>query len=322
MDNRVVKVGLIGLGNMGQNHLRILSILKKVDLVFIYDADSKKSSALATQYGTTSVETIEDGLKNSVDAVIICTPTSTHAEFIRLAANHVKNIFVEKPMVATVEEGEEIVALVKSKNINLQVGFIERFNPAVQQLKNVLEKTNGVVNIDFTRTNKLSSRITDVDVISDLMIHDIDLALHINGPVNDISAQGVVDEQSGLIGFASAILTHMNGRFSRVLASRITEKKIRKIEATCDGIFVDCELVRKEIIVNRQSEISHQEGESYKVSAVQESIEVKPQEALLLEMQSFIESCLGEHHPINPRAEAGMDALKLSETIRRKVLRK
>src|SRR5690606_25528695 len=107
-----------------------------------------------------------------VDAVIICTPTVTHADYIRVAAQCVKNIFVEKPLAATMEEAEEIQALAEERGLNIQVGFIERFNPAVRSLKTVLERTEQIISLDFVRTNKVSSRIVDVDVVADLMIHD------------------------------------------------------------------------------------------------------------------------------------------------------
>lgn len=312
-----VRVGLIGLGNMGQNHLRVLSILKTVDLVFIHDADTTKAKKLAEAHQAHSFQTLEDAYKNPVDAIIICTPTSTHAEQIKQAIHYTKNIFVEKPMAATLSEALEIKKLVDNKDINLQIGFIERFNPAVTQLKNILDRSGKIINIDFTRTNKLSNRITDVDVISDLMIHDIDLALYLNGPVKHITAHGMVE--NNLVGFATAILTHENGAFSRILASRVTEKKMRQIEATCEDTFIDCELLHKEIIVHSQSRIQQEEGRPYTISAVREAIEVKPQEALLLQHQSFIASCQGIKNPANSNIDDGVESLKICDIIQKEI---
>ncbi len=302
---------------MGQNHLRILSILKGVDLCCIYDTDHDKAHRLGNQYGVMAVETLDQVFIQDPEACIICTPTSTHAQYIRLASQHVKNIFIEKPMAASLPEAQDILALSTQKSLNLQVVFIERFNPAVQQLKHVLDSSEKVISIDFTRTNKLSARITDVDVISDLMIHDIDLALYMNGPVKSVSAHGSVD--GDMIDFSSAIITHLNGKFSRIQASRITEKKIRTIEATCKDIFVDCELLRKEITLSRQSQIHAKEGGVYRVSSIQENIEVKPQEALLLELQSFIASCQGQTNIINPTALDGLNAIKVCDAIQKEI---
>jgi predicted dehydrogenase len=316
MANKSLRVGLIGLGRMGQNHLRVLSLLKGVELVFIADADRTLAQRLGAQFEVPGVSDVASVL-GSVDAVVICTPTSTHADYIKLLADKVSNIFVEKPLADSLEEAAAVARLVVEQNLNLQVGFIERFNPAVQGLKRVLDKSERVISIDFTRTNKLSARITDVDVIADLMIHDIDLALYLNGPASSVVAHGFA--HGNMIDFASALITHQNRRFSRIQASRITEKKMRLIEATCVDMFIDCELLRKEIIINRQSEIRQSEGQPYTISAVQEAIEVRPQEALLSELQAFVASC---NHGISagvPGVQDGLAAMQICESIQKAV---
>lgn len=317
MSNKSLRVGLIGLGRMGQNHLRVLSLLKRVELAFIADADLAVAQRLGVQFDVTGVSDVNSVL-DSADAVVICTPTVTHADYIRLVAGKVRNIFVEKPLADTLEEANAVARLVAEHNLNLQVGFIERFNPAVQSLKQVLDKSERVISIDFTRTNKLSARITDVDVVTDLMIHDIDLALYLNGPASSVAAHGFA--HGNMIDFASALITHQNGRFSRIQASRITEKKMRLIEATCADMFVDCELLRKEIIINRQSEIRQSEGQPYTISAVQEAIEVRPQEALLSELQAFVESCNGGASAGVPGVQDGLAAMKICVDIQKAVV--
>jgi predicted dehydrogenase len=318
MQTAPVRVGLIGLGKMGQNHLRVLSMLKGVELAFLYDANAEAAARLAKLYGTRTGADLEE-LMGTAEAVVICTPTTTHGHYLRLATRHVRNIFVEKPLARDLHETEQDVQFIqKHGGLNVQVGFIERFNPAVLQLKRVLDGSERVISIDFTRTNKLSSRITDVDVITDLMIHDIDLALYLNGPVREVSAHGLADQ--GMIAFASALLRHENGRFSRIQASRITEKKIRRVQATCADMFVDCELVRKELLISRQSEIRQQEGEPYTISAVEQTIEVPPQEALLSELQAFMASCAGGAST-GPVAEDGLRAAAICDQIQRAVLK-
>jgi predicted dehydrogenase len=248
-----------------------------------------------------------------VDAVVICTPTVTHADYIRLAAAHVKNIFVEKPLAATLEEAQDIAVFAREKGLNVQVGFIERFNPAVQALKMVLDKTERVISLDFTRTNKVSARITDVDVVTDLMIHDIDLALYLNGPATSVAAHGFA--HGSMIDFASALITHENGQFSRIQASRVTDKKIRQIEGTCVDMFVDCDLLRKEILINRQSEARDSGSLPYAISAIQEAVAVPPQEALLTELQAFMASCRQSGAGQVPGVDAGVDAMKICAQI-------
>ena len=310
-----IKIGLIGLGKMGQNHLRVLSLLKSVELVFVYDLNTKAAEKLAETYSVQSHADLEK-LLPLVDAVVICTPTVTHGDYIRKAAGHVKNLFVEKPMADTLEESQALSVFAADHGLHIQVGFIERFNPAVQQLKNVLDKSAQVISIDFTRTNKLSARITDVDVVTDLMIHDIDLALYLNGPVQSVSAHGVAHGQ--MIDFASALLTHENGRFSRIQASRITEKKIRTIQATCVDMYVDCELVRKELLIHRQSEIQQQDGGPYTISAVEQTIEVRQQEALLSELQAFVAYCHAEDVVV-PTAADGLRSADICDQIQKAV---
>ena len=309
---KILKVGLIGLGNMGRNHLRILSMLKGFELAFVADANGEVAAKSGEVHGIPGVVD-PTPLLAGVDAVVICTPTVTHAEYIRLAAAHVKNIFVEKPLAATLEEAQEIASFAKEKGLNVQVGFIERFNPAVQALKTVLDRTERVISLDFTRTNKVSARITDVDVVTDLMIHDIDLALYLNGPARSVAAHGFAHGR--MIDFASALITHDNGQFSRIQASRVTDKKIRQIEGTCVDMFVDCDLLRKEILINRQSEARETNNMPYTISAIQEAVAVPPQEALLTELQAFMASCheLGAAHV--PGVDAGVDAMKVCAQI-------
>jgi predicted dehydrogenase len=312
-----VKVGLIGLGRMGQNHLRVLSMLKGVELVFVADADEQLARRLGGQHDVPGVSD-PAAVLGLAEAVVICTPTVTHADYIRLVAAKVQNVFVEKPLADTLEEARKVTDFVTREQLNLQVGFIERFNPAVQGLKMVLDKAERVVSIDFTRTNKLSARITDVDVVTDLMIHDIDLALYLNGPARSVAAHGFAHDK--MIDFASALITHCNGRFSRIQASRVTDKKMRLIEATCLDSFVDCDLLRKEIIINRQSEIRQVEGQPYTISAIQEAVEVRPQEALLSELQAFVASCRGGRSDDMPSAVAGFAAMEICDQIQRAVV--
>lgn len=301
-----LKIGLLGLGKMGRNHLRILSMLKSVDLRFIYDIDDESMQSLAKAHNINPCHDLESALQE-VDAVTICTPTSTHLDYVLQVGKHVKHIFVEKPMGDSIEKSQQIVKFAEDNGITLQVGFIERFNPAVKALANILDQGSEIINVDFTRTNKLSDRIKDVDVIYDLMIHDVDLALYLNGPAKHIDAYGTVND--GLIGFATANIHHENGSQSRVLASRVTEKKTRLIQATCKDYFIDCELLRKEIIVSKQSQVKQEFNKPYTISSIEEAVEVMPQEALLNEIQHFVQLCHGQSVDV----PGALDALHASQ---------
>ena len=277
MSNQIVKIGILGIGKMGQNHLRNLSMLKQVDIVFIYDFDKDMCEKLSTKYGIKVSQNLDNDIQD-VDGVIIATPTFTHADYIKQVSTYVKNIFVEKPLSNTLESSNEIVQLAKDNNLNIQVGFIERYNSAVVALEKVIKNSSHIINVDFSRTNKVSSRITDVDVVIDLMIHDIDLALYINGRVKKVEAHGYVKD--GMIEYARAIITHENGSFSNIVASRITEKRIRQISATCDDMYIDCNLLSKEVFVNKQT--IEQYLDNVSISSKEETIDVRPQEGLLL----------------------------------------
>jgi predicted dehydrogenase len=313
-----VRIGLLGLGQMGRNHLRVLSMMKGVDIAFVHDKDSEHARSVAAQHGVAAVEEL-DGALDGVDALIVCTPTSTHADYVERYAPAVKALFVEKPLAHSMAAARRVEQAVRANGTLIQVGFIERFNPAVIALRGVLRDTERVISIDFVRTNRLSARITDVDVVMDLMIHDIDLALYLNGPVVSVSAQGA--QRDGLIEFASAQLTHRNGCFSRLQSSRITEKKIRLVQATCEDRFVDCDLLRKEIVIHRQSVTQQNGANAYSISSQQEAVTVGLQEALLSELQAFVALVKGGGEPAVPDFDQGVASLEVAEAITGQILK-
>ncbi|MDG1166152.1 MAG: Gfo/Idh/MocA family oxidoreductase [Porticoccaceae bacterium] len=306
-----LRVSILGIGKMGKNHLRVLSMLKGVVVAKIFDFNEDELKSLSQQYSVPYTLNADEALEN-VDAAIIVTPTSTHFDYFKLCVGKVTNVFVEKPLAESLAEAQEIEALAKSNNMFVQCGFIERFNPVVAELKKILKSTN-VINSDFFRTNRLSSRITDVDVVLDLMIHDIDLALYLNGPIIDIVAYG--NKENGLVAFASAIFKHQNGSLSRIIASRMTEKKIRSIQVTTEDAYIDAELLRKELQVHKQSAITRDTDDSYIVSSLEQQIEVKPQEALLVELQAFISRCNGDKSVDLPDIEAGVESLRVCKLV-------
>lgn len=312
-----IRIGLLGLGQMGRNHLRVLSMMRGVEVAFVYDQASDHAHGVARQFGVVATDDIDAAL-DGVDALIVCTPTSTHADYVGRYAGRVKALFVEKPLAESLAGARAVEAAVRAHGTLVQVGFVERFNPAVVALRGVLDSAKRVISIDFVRTNRLSARITDVDVVMDLMIHDIDLALNLNGPVATVSAQGVCEQ--GLIEFASAHLTHSNGRFSRLQASRITEKKIRLIQATCGDRFVDCDLLRKEIVIHRQSVTRQTNPGGYSISSHQEAVAVGQQEALLSELQAFAQLTRGDEPPSAPDFSDGVSSLEVAEQVTRQVL--
>lgn len=306
-----LRVAILGIGKMGKNHLRVLSMLKGVVVAKIFDFNEDELKSLSDQYDVPYTLDAKEALED-VDAVIIVTPTSTHFDYFKLCVGKVTNVFIEKPLAESYAEAQEIKTLANANGMFVQCGFIERFNPVVAELKKILESTN-VINADFFRTNRLSSRITDVDVVLDLMIHDIDLALYLNGPIQNVVAYG--NKEHGLVAFASAIFKHQNGSLSRVIASRMTEKKIRSIQVTTDNAYIDAELVRKELLMHKQSATTTNVDDSYIVSSLEQQIEVKPQEALLVELQAFISRCNGDQSAVLPDVDAGVESLRICQLV-------
>ncbi len=313
MNSNILKIALLGLGKMGQNHLRILSKLPDVKIAFIYDYDANVAQNLANEYST-KVAKNESELENllkSVDAVIIATPTFTHFSYIKLASKYVKNIFVEKPLCANFSECKEL----KLKNHKIQTGFIERYNPAFMELKNIMsaEQKKAYKSpkiMEFRRSSFGSSRIKDADVISDLMIHDIDLALHLNGKAKCVFACGFGTEQ---IDLAKAILKHENGVISSLFTSRITHKNERKITADFAEFFIECDLLGKKLLI------------SYKNGTREKSLENSNQ--LELELKDFCEfsglNFLKNSKDLENSNIAdfkdGTKAIKMADIIRQKI---
>jgi predicted dehydrogenase len=287
MQNFEINVGLIGLGNMGKNHLRILSNLKGAKLQFISDTDTQRALEFSKEYEVPVANNYLEAAQD-VDAVVLVSPTNTHFEIIKKLIPLVRGIFVEKPLAPTLEQCEILHRLCEEHHTYLQVGYVERFNPAVQVLHKILN-TQKVFAADFTRANKLSDRIKDVDVITDLMVHDIDLALHLFGAVESIQAFGQVSKQKNkMIHWARATLKHTSGSYSTLTASRITEKRIRQISLTCEGAYVDANLLHREVFLSKQYEEHYRDTVS--VTGSEEAFDVRPIEPLFSELSTFVQN--------------------------------
>ena len=306
-----ISISILGLGKMGENHLRVLSLMKDVEIKFIYDQDKKRLNELSKSYNVNSTQSLEEAVTNC-DAIYIATPTNTHLSFFKKCTNKVENIFLEKPPAANLSDSIKLKELSIKNNNFVQCGFIERFNPTISSLKNILKK-NKTINIDFMRTNKLSSRIKDVDVVVDLMVHDIDLALYLNGPVERVFAFN--KKERNRIVFSNAILNHKNGSTSRLQASRITEKKIRSLEVTTKEEFIEAELLQKVLIVNKQSQILEDNNVPYQIDSIRQQIEVPSQEPLLLENQAFIKNCLTKKKIPVPNLESSLRVMDIANQI-------
>ena len=309
--HKKIRIGVIGLGRMGKNHLNILSFLNSVEVKFVSDLDNKKNNKnfLFTKNPFS--------LLKEVDAVIIATSTSTHFDIIKKIGKKVKNIFVEKPLAQNFSEVKKVINFVKKNKINLRVGFIERFNPAVQSLLKIIKKNQKRISFDFTRTNPLSSRVKDVDVVIDLMVHDVDLAILFNGNVKFVKSYGY--KKFGKIFYVTAILQHENGVLSRILTSRITQKKIRLINVVIENKYIECDLLRKEIYISKNTKVKDYSKKNFIYKNLGEVIETSPQEALLSEVQAFIYSCRGLNNKYLANHLQSYEVMRVCEKIQKEI---
>jgi predicted dehydrogenase len=309
--NKKIRIGVIGLGKMGKNHLNILSLLNSVEVKFVSDLDNNNNNRKFL-FAKNPFSLLKE-----VDAVIIATPTSTHFDIIKKIGKKVKNIFVEKPLAQNFSEAKKIISLVKKNKINLRVGFIERFNPAVESLLKIIKKNQKIISFDFTRTNPLSSRIKDVDVVIDLMVHDVDLAILFNGNVKFVKSYGY--KKFGKIFYVTAILQHENGVFSRILTSRITQKKIRQINVVSENKYIECDLLRKQIYVSKNTKVKDYGKKNFIYKNLGEVIETSPQEALLSEVQAFIYSCRGLNNKYLANYLQSYEVMRVCEKIQKEI---
>ncbi len=320
-----LKIGLIGTGHLGKIHTKLLKQVENCTLVGVYDIDIEKSKNVAQEFSITPFNNLSELLDN-VDAVDIVATTSAHYELVKSSFAKGKHVFVEKPITSQIWEAEELVILAQNKNLNFQVGHIERFNPALVSL----EKYD--LNPMFIQTDRLSQfnpRGTDVAVVLDLMIHDIDIILSlVKSDVKEVKASGV-PVVSDSIDIANARIEFENGAVANITASRISQKKMRKMRMfqrdayiTLDFITGTSEVYRlvqpeklpENAFVNF-GEIGIGDKKKVVIYEQPEQIEIN---ALQHELQLFVNSIINKTKPIVTGAD-GLKALKVAEIIINKI---
>ncbi|MGA9117706.1 MAG: Gfo/Idh/MocA family oxidoreductase [Bacteroidota bacterium] len=220
-----MNIGVVGTGRLGSLHARMLSSLETVRLAGIHDADTEKARALGGELGVPVFSTLGE-LLDCTEALTIATDTTSHAEVARAALGRGKHVFIEKPLAGTVAEAEEICSLARAGGLILQVGHIERFNPAILALEG---RNLRPLFVESHRLSMFNPRGTDVAVVLDLMIHDIDIILSlVKAPVTRVDASGVA-VVSDTVDIANARLQFAGGCVANVTASRISQKKMRKM---------------------------------------------------------------------------------------------
>ncbi len=310
-----LRVGVIGVGVMGERHCRVYSSLRRVQVVGIADLDASRGHAVAAQYETRHFEDHRQ-LLDKVDAVSIATTTPAHFDLAMEALEHGVHVLVEKPITETLKQGEQLVDEAERRNLVLQVGHIERFNPAFIELKNVTDGMR-LIAINVRRLSPFDLSNTDVDVIRDLMIHDLDLVADLVGTqLEGINAWGR-SINTGAIDHAVANLSFRDGPIATLFASRITEQKVRMIEVIAEGAYIEADLLGKSVLVHRRTfpqYLDNHQATKYRQESVIEHIYVPMAEPLMLELHHFVESVVEGKPNIVPGKD-GLYALQLAQAV-------
>jgi len=309
-----LRVGVIGTGRMGERHCRIYSNLPQVEFVGASDLDQARGRQVTQRYGTTFYPDYSQ-LLSQLDAVTIATSTPTHFDLALECLERDLHVLVEKPITETVQQGERLVQEAESRGLVLQVGHIERFNPAYIELKHVTEGMQ-VIAVNLRRLSSFDASNTDVDVILDLMIHDLDLAIDlIQAKPDQICAWG--RSVHGAVDHAVASLSFEKGPIATLVASRVTEQKIRAIEVVAEGAYIEVDLLNKNIAIHRRTlpqYLDNRVSVKYRQESIIERISVPMTEPLLLEVQNFVDSVNGEGVCGTPGCN-GVSALQLASQV-------
>jgi predicted dehydrogenase len=307
---RKVKVGVVGVGYLGQHHVRIFSELPNVELVAIADINEKRAREMASLYQVPFYTTNYKDLIDKVDAVSIVTPTSTHFSIAKNFLERGIHIFVEKPVTQTLEEAENLLELASGKDLVFQVGHIERFNPAIQELKKYIK------NPFYLETHRMGSydgRSQDIGVVMNLMIHDLDILFYILGKdrkVKDIQGVGY-SLYTPYEDFAHVHILFDGNIAVSLTASRLSPKKLRKLEIhETDGTFISVDYIDQSITITH--------GSNRLVEPNIEAPVLEREEPLKLELQHFINCILNGGSPL-VTLEDGKLAIYLASEILKKL---
>ena len=306
-----VRVAVIGVGYLGKIHAKIYHGMENVELVAAVDIDAAAAAEAASRYGCEGLTTSDD-LLDRVDAVSIAVPTSAHLDVSRPFLEAGIHTLLEKPIAPSVEESARVVGLASRSRAILQIGHLERFNAGVMKLAELAENPRF---IECHRLGEFVERATDVDVVTDLMIHDIDIVLTlVNSKLRNVSAAGtrVITD---FVDIANARLEFENGAVANVTASRVSREQFRRIRVFSENRYLGLNFANQQLEEIRAREGAS--GNSYPELA-HSRIDVVPQLPLDAELAHFIE-CIQQGKPPLVRGEDGLIAVEVAELVRQKI---
>ena len=315
----MLKAGVLGAGHLGKIHLRLLQQSSAYELVGFFDPNQENAAKVAAEFGYKSFTSSEE-LMDAVDVVDIVTPTLSHFKEAKKAIERGKHIFIEKPITHTLEEAEELIQLSKTHNVKGQVGHVERFNPAFLGVKDSIKAP---MFIETHRLAEFNPRGTDVPVVLDLMIHDIDVILSVvNAKVKAINASGVsVISKSPDI--ANARIEFENGCVANLTSSRISLKNMRKSRFFQKDAYISVDFLEKKVEVVKMKDAPEQPGdfdmilqnaEGDKKQIYFENPTINANNAILDELESFANAIKTNTTPV-VSLEQGTEALRVALQI-------
>lgn len=315
----MLKVGVLGAGHLGKIHLRLLNESPKYKLIGFYDPDDINGKKVAEEFGYPFFDNINE-LIESVDVVDIVTPTLSHYDCAKKAMQNGKHVFIEKPITNTFEEAEDLLVLEKENNVKGQVGHVERFNPAFLSVKG---KIQDPMFIETHRLAEFNPRGTDVPVVLDLMIHDIDAILSVvNSEVKQINASGV-SVISNSPDIANARIEFENGCVANLTASRISLKNMRKSRFFQRDAYISVDFLEKKVEVVKMKDAPEKPGdfdmilqnaEGVKKQIYFENPDIETNNAILDELETFANAITNNTVPVVSLRQ-GTQALKVALQI-------
>ncbi len=315
----MLKVGVLGAGHLGKIHLRLLQQSDRYELAGFYDDNQAYAEKVESEFGYKRFNTI-NALIHAVDVVDIVTPTLSHYKCARVAIKSGKHVFIEKPISNTVAEAEEIMALADEFGVKGQVGHVERFNPAFRAVKDMISNP---MFIETHRLAEFNPRGTDVPVVLDLMIHDIDAILSVvKSPVKNVSASGV-SVISDTPDIANARIEFENGCVANLTASRISLKNMRKSRFFQKDAYISVDFLEKKCEVVKMKDAPEVPGDFDMILQNAEGIrkqiyfdnpEVPASNAILEELETFADAITGNTRPVVTLRD-GTEALRVAYRI-------
>ena len=287
----MLKVGVVGTGVMGSHHARIYYELPGVKLVGVVDKDLERAKKIGKRYGARAFSDLKD-LVGKVDAVSVAVPTTLHKDVTSFFLNNGIDVLVEKPIAFSVEEAEEMIKIAKENNRILMVGHVERFNPIIDVLKNVL-KNEKIHEIETKRRNPFYSRIDDCGVVLDLLVHDVDVARYVTGEEPTIDYVIGDSVKSKHEDWVKVVMKY--GKIPVVhVSDRRTQKKIRKIEITCEDKLIDIDYMKQEMNIFSEAKLIKNDSPFF--TERMETIKANG-EPLKLEITEFLDCVKNRRNP-------------------------